>query len=178
MKDADLKIAALLKDATTRQRGFELLVARYKRPLYARVRSMVVSHEDADDALQNAFVNAWRHLDDFKGESELFTWLYRIATNEALMLIRKRKSNPLNDSARHLHVVSEVETDAPAPEVIVDKLRKAVEALPDKQRQIFEMRYFGDMTYAEMADLTHTSVGALKAGYFHAVKKIERILTQ
>lgn len=178
MEDADLKIAALLKDATTRQRGFELLVARYKRPLYARVRSIVVSHADADDALQNAFINAWNHMDDFKGESALYTWLYRIATNEALMLIRKRKSRPVTDEDNHLHMVSEAETDAPAPEVIAKKLHEALKALPDKQRQVFEMRYFGDMTYTEIADLTQTSVGALKAGYFHAVKKIEKILTR
>jgi len=174
LKDADTHIAALLSRIETREKGFELLVERYKRPLYARIRSMVHSHDDADDALQNTFLKIWSNVDSFRGTSTLFTWVYRIATNEALMILRRAKRHP--DADLHDPPVDKGIADGPTADEISEKLRRAVENLPEKQRLIFEMRYFAEMPYAEIAALTHTTPGALKASYHHAVKKIEHEL--
>lgn len=161
-----------------RDRGFRLLVEKYSSRLYWHIRRLVILHEDADDALQNTFVNAWRNLGEFRNESSLFTWLYTIATNEALALINKRKRNSalsLDDLDSHFAGSLEGSSwfDGDAAQV---KLQNAILKLPEKQRIVFNMKYFDEMKYEDMSIVLNTSVGALKASYHHAVKKIEGLL--
>jgi RNA polymerase sigma-70 factor (ECF subfamily) len=148
--------------------------------LYWHIRRLVIIHEDADDALQNTFINAWKSIGDFRNESSIFTWLYTIATNEALSLINKRKKNSsisLDDLDSHFTGALEGSTwfDGDAAEV---KLQNAILLLPEKQRIVFNLRYYDDITYEEMSKILNTSVGALKASYHHAVKKIEVFITK
>jgi RNA polymerase sigma factor (sigma-70 family) len=169
-------IARILK--ADLNKGFRLVVEKYSQRLYWHIRRLVILHEDADDALQNTFVNAWKSMGDFRNESSLYTWLYTIATNEALTLIKKRKKNSalsLDDLENHFAESQEGSTwfDGDAAQV---KLQNAIMKLPDKQRIVFNLKYFDDMTYEEMSKITTTSEGALKASYHHAVKKIEKIL--
>jgi len=153
-------------------------VEKYSVRLYWHIRRLVIIHEDADDALQNTFVNAWKSIADFRNESSLFTWLYTIATNEALSLINKRKKTSaisLDDLDSHFAGTIEGSTwfDGDAAEV---KLQNAILQLPDKQRIVFNLKYYDDITYEEMSKILNTSVGALKASYHHAVKKIEILI--
>jgi RNA polymerase sigma factor (sigma-70 family) len=164
---------------TDREKGFRLLVEKYSSRLYWHIRRLVILHEDADDALQNTFINAWKSLGDFRNESSLYTWLYTIATNEALALINKRKKNaaiPLEDLeslfANSLEGSTWFDGDAAQ-----NKLQNAILRLPEKQRIVFNLRYYDEMPYEEMSKVLSTSVGALKASYHHAVKKIEIILS-
>lgn len=159
-------------------KGFRLLVEKYSVRLYWHIRRLVILHEDADDALQNTFINAWKSIGDFRNESSLYTWLYTIATNEALSLINKRKKNTsisLDDLESHFASSIEGSTwfDGDDAEVI---LQNAILKLPEKQRIVFNLKYFDDMTYEEMSKVLNTSVGALKASYHHAVKKIGIII--
>lgn len=161
------------------QRGFRLLVGKYSSRLYWHIRRLVILHEDADDALQNTFINAWRNIGDFRNESSLYTWLYTIATNEALTLINKRKKNQavaLDDLEDYFASSPEGSTwfDGDAAEV---KLQNAILRLPEKQRIVFNLRYYDELTYEEMSKILNTSAGALKASYHHAVKKIENFIT-
>jgi RNA polymerase sigma-70 factor (ECF subfamily) len=173
----DDNISELLK--IDRDRGFRLLVEKYSVRLYWHIRRLVIIHEDADDALQNTFINAWKSIGDFRNESSLFTWLYTIATNEALSLINKRKKNgaiSLDDLDSHFTGALEGSTwfDGDAAEI---KLQNAILQLPEKQRIVFNLKYYDDITYEEMSKILDTSVGALKASYHHAVKKIEILIT-
>jgi RNA polymerase sigma-70 factor, ECF subfamily len=161
-----------------RNKGFRLLVEKYSVRLYWHIRRLVILHEDADDALQNTFINAWKSIGVFRNESSLYTWLYTIATNEALSLINKRKKNTaisLDDLESHFAISIEGSTwfDGDAAEI---RLQNAILKLPEKQRIVFNLKYFDDMTYEEMSKILNTSVGALKASYHHAVKKIEIII--
>jgi RNA polymerase sigma-70 factor (ECF subfamily) len=175
MKSEEREILKGLKDAHTKEAAFVQCMKLYKRPLYAHVRSMTGNHPDADDALQNTFVKIWKHIDGFKGDSALYTWMYRIATNEAITIInRRQKMHAVDVEESHLEGG---QTDGPDGEEIKEKLSEALEQLPEKQRKVFEMKYFSEMKYEEMSKLTDTSVGALKASYFHAVRKIEAFLT-
>ena len=172
----DDNISEILK--TDLNKGFRLIVEKYSSKLYWHIRRLVILHEDADDALQNTFINAWKSMGDFRNESSLYTWLYTIATNEALTLINKRKKNSavsLDDLENHFAESQEGSTwfDGDAAQV---KLQNAILKLPDKQRIVFNFKYFDDMTYEEMSKVTKTSQGALKASYHLAVKKIEKIL--
>jgi len=155
-----------------------LLVETYSSKLYWHIRRLVILHEDADDALQNTFINAWRGLSEFRNESAIYTWLYTIATNEALTLINKRKKNSaisLDDLDSHFAGSLEGNTWFDGNEAEI-KLQNAILKLPEKQRIVFNMKYFDDITYEEMSTILNTSVGALKASYHHAVKKIEEML--
>jgi RNA polymerase sigma-70 factor (ECF subfamily) len=161
-----------------RDKGFRLLVDKYSVRLYWHIRRLVILHEDADDALQNTFINVWKSVGDFRNESSLYTWLYTIATNEALSLINKRKRNAtksLDDLEGNFAVSAEGSTwfDGDAAEI---KLQNAILKLPEKQRLVFNLKYYDDLTYEEMSKVLNTSVGALKASYHHAVKKIEIII--
>ena len=169
--------AALATDA---EKGFRMIIDTYGSKLYWHIRRLVITHEDADDALQNTFINAWRKIDSFRFESSLLTWLWSIATNEALTIIRKREkqsSTSLDDVEAILADSEEGSTwfDGDAAEV---KLQNAILRLPEKQRIVFNMKYFDEMPYEEMSRVTGTSVGALKASYHHAVKKIEQFLKE
>jgi RNA polymerase sigma-70 factor, ECF subfamily len=153
-------------------------VEKYSVRLYWHVRRLVILHEDADDALQNTFVNAWKSIGDFRNESSLYTWLYTIATNEALSLINKRKKNAeisIDDLESHFanSIEGSIWFDGDAAEV---KLQNAILQLPEKQRIVFNLKYYDDFTYQEMSKILNTSIGALKASYHHAVKKIEIII--
>jgi RNA polymerase sigma-70 factor (ECF subfamily) len=172
----DDNISELLK--ADRNKGFRLVVEKYSSRLYWHIRRLVVLHEDADDALQNTFINAWKSLADFRSESSLYTWLYTIATNEALALINKRKRNAavsLDDLESRLANSKEGSTWFDGDEAQV-KLQNAILRLPEKQGIVFNLKYFDNMTYEEMSKVLKTSEGALKASYHHAVKKIEKIL--
>ncbi len=176
MQDQDRKLIEQLLKPATKERAFANLVNQYQRPLYAHIRRMVGSHDDADDVLQNTFVKIWRNTENFKGDSALFTWIYRIATNEALGFIRSRNARPATEMREE--VQESASTDGPDGDEISRKLAAALETLPKKQRQVFDLKYFSELKYEEIAEITGTSVGALKASYFHAVKKIEAFLTR
>jgi len=172
----DSDIVTLLK--TDRERGFRLIVERYSRRLYWHVRRLVILHEDADDALQNTFMNAWKNLDRFRFESSLYTWLYSIATNEALAILNRKARNgmaSLDDLNSFFSSSIEGSTWFDGDEA-GRKLQNAILKLPEKQRVVFNLRYYEDMSYEEMSKVLNTSVGALKASYHHAVKKIEEYL--
>ncbi len=155
--------------------GFGLLVQKYRERLYYHVRRIVILHEDADDVLQNSFMKAWQNISEFRGDSSLFTWLFRISTNEAIYTFnkRKKKNSITTDSMEAIFSLSnegDVYFDGDDAE---RKLQDAILSLPEKQRLVFNMKYFDDMKYEEMSNILDTSVGALKASYHHAVKKIE-----
>lgn len=176
ISEQDKDIIQLLK--TDVHRGFRMIVERYSRRLYWHIRRLVILHEDADDALQNTFVNAWRNISDFRNESAMYTWLYSIATNEALTLIKRRKRNSavsLDDIRDLLANSAEGSTWFDGDEAQV-RLQNAILQLPEKQRIVFNFRYYDEMPYEEMSKVLKTSEGALKASYHHAVRKIERIL--
>jgi len=159
-------------------KGFSLLVEKYSSKLYWHIRRLVILHEDADDALQNTFINVWRNIGEFRNESALYTWLYAIATNEALSLINRRKRNAavsLDDLGSYFSGSMEGSTWFDGDEAQV-KLQNAILQLPDKQRIVFDLKYFEEMSYEDMSKVLKTSEGALKASYHHAVKKIEKIL--
>lgn len=165
----------LLQDPATRRKGFGRVVAQYSEPLYWQIRRMVYSHEDANDLLQNTFVKAWSNLAYFRGEAKLSTWLYRIALNECLAFLnRQRAASNLSIDELDQSLLNKLESDSYFDGDETQKmLQRAILHLPEKQRMIFNMKYFQDMKYEEISEILGTSVGALKASYHHAVKKIE-----
>lgn len=174
---SDENISDLLK--TDLNKGFRLIVEKYSQKLYWHIRRLVILHEDADDALQNTFINVWKSIGNFRSESSLYTWLYTIATNEALTLINKRKRNAsvsIDELESFFASSQEGSTWFDGDQALI-KLHNAILTLPEKQRIVFNLKYFDEMTYDEMSKILKTSEGALKASYHHAVKKIERILT-
>lgn len=176
MRDED--IVALMTDPARREEGFRLLIERYQERLYHHVRRLVWEHEDANDVLQNCFIKVFRKIDGFRGQSRLYTWLYRIATNEALSLLEKRKRQAvasLDDEEQSAAQLSaDVYFDGNEAQL---RLQTALSRLPPKQRLVFNLRYFDGMSYEEMSEILRTSVGALKASYHHAVRKIEQFIT-
>ena len=175
--DPDKDIVQLLKADVNK--GFRLVVEKYSTRLYWHIRRIVILHDDADDALQNTFINAWKNIGEFRNESALYTWLYAIATNEALSVINKRKRNAsisLDDLESCLANSLEGSTWFDGDEAQV-KLQNAIMKLPEKQRIVFNLRYFDEMTYEDMSKVLKTSEGALKASYHFAVQKIEDFLT-
>jgi RNA polymerase sigma factor (sigma-70 family) len=172
----DAILTLMLSDAS-RDEGFRIFVNKYKERLYFMIRRMVENHEDADDVIQNTFLKVVRHIHSFNGESNLFTWVYRIATNECLNFLDSRRKRGLSFS---LEAVAET-AESPLPpdgDSIVASLQHAVQSLPEKQKMIFNLRYYESLPYADIAVITGTSVGALKASYHHAVKKIEEQITR
>ncbi|WP_088322949.1 RNA polymerase sigma factor [Polaribacter tangerinus] len=174
MKDENILVAEL-KNATTKDKAFRALLSLYKKRLYWHIRKIVISHDDADDVLQNTFIKVYRNIDKFNQESKLFSWMYRIATNEAISFINKRaKKNNIEVSEIKNQLVNSLESDIYfTGDEIQQILQKAIATLPQKQQLVFNMKYFDELKYQEIADILETSVGALKASYFHAVKKIE-----
>lgn len=167
------QVVEQLRDSAQRQRAFTLLVEHFKEQLYWQIRRMVLSHDDADDVLQNTFIKAWTGLDGFRGDAKLSTWLFRIANNETLnFLERKRQALSLDDEAA-VGVAARLESDPYFDGDETERqLQEAIATLPDRQRQVFNLKYFEEMKYEDMSDMLDTSVGALKASYHHAVKKI------
>lgn len=165
-----LTILSQLRNPTTMRKAFGWVVRQYSEPMYWKIRRIVISHDDANDVLQNALLKAWNNIDTFKGESKLSTWLYRIAINESLDFVRHRKALTLVDGDAELaSLQSDKYFDGNDAERL---LQEAVATLPDVQRTVFTMRYFEDMKYSDISDILDTSEGALKASYHIAVKKI------
>lgn len=173
MKWNEQQVVEQLRDPVRREAAFTMMVEHFKEQLYWQIRRMVVSHDDADDVLQNTFIKAWTGIDNFRGEARLSTWLFRIANNETLNFIeRRRQSMSLDDDAA-VGVAARLESDPYFDgDETARQLQDAIQRLPAKQRQVFLMKYFDDMKYEDMSSLLGTSVGALKASYHHAVKKI------
>ncbi len=169
-----------LNNPNKRATAFSILVRTYQERLYWHIRKMVLSHEDSNDVLQNTFMKAWKGLDGFRGESQLSTWLYRIATNETLTFLankRLRNTNSLDDVEESLILNLRADSYFNGTEIQL-RLQEAILTLPEKQRLVFNMKYFDDITYEEMENILGTSVGALKASYHHAVKKIEKFFEE
>lgn len=165
---------------TNRNDAFNQIVRKYQERLYWHIRKMVISHEDADDVLQNTFIKAYQGLEKFREDASLFTWLYRIATNESLTFLKKERNRffqPLSDYQQKLERTLESEPYFDGDEMQL-KLQKAIIRLPEKQRLVFNMKYFDEMKYEDMSAILGTSVGALKASFHHALKKIEQYLTE
>lgn len=171
----DKELLSFFRDKDRRHYAFNLIVRKYSERLYWHIRKLVISHDDSDDVLQNTFLKVWNGLEDFREASQLYTWLYRIATNEALTHLNQKKRRfliPLEDVERQLANTLESDEYFSGDELQL-KLQKAVLTLPEKQRVVFNLKYFEEMPYEEMSNILGTSVGALKASYHHAVKKIE-----
>lgn len=167
-----------VRSAETRHYGFNLLLKEYQERVYWHVRKMVIDHDDANDLTQDIFVKVWKNLESFREDSKLFTWIYRIATNETLNFLAKKKRKylvPIHDVAGELAGKLDSGDHLSGDEIEL-KLQKAILILPDKQRLVFNMKYFEEMKFSEISEATGTSEGALKASYHHAVKKIEEYL--
>ncbi len=174
----DKELLMQFKNAATKERAFTAIIKKYQEKLYWHIRRMVVQHEDANDVLQNMFIKVWKGLDNFREDSQLFTWLYRIATNESLTYLeqqKRRSSVSLSDVENGLSEKLRSERDFDSNK-IEWKLQLAMQQLPDKQRAVFNLRYHDEMPYEEMSRVLETCEGALKASYHHAVKKIEHFL--
>lgn len=161
-----------LNDPSTKEAAFTRLVREYQEPLYWQIRRMVISHDDTDDILQNTFVKAWNAIDSFRGESRLQTWLFRIAINESLNFLTKKKQTLSLDQTEG-SVADLLASDSYFDGDEVQKqFQTAINSLPEKQRLVFNLKYFDEMKYEDMSSLLGTSIGALKASYHHAVRKI------
>ena len=177
---SDKELLGLFRISGSRDHAFNLIVEKYKERLYWHIRKLVIDHHDTDDVLQNAFIKVWTGLDNFREDSGLFTWLYRIATNEALTFLNTKKRRfllPLVDVEKQLANSLKNDPYFNGDELQL-KLQKAILTLPEKQRLVFNMKYFDEMKYEDMADILGTSVGALKASFHHAVKKVEKYLIE
>lgn len=169
-----------LQAPATQASAFQLLVDTYKEKLYWHIRRIVLDHDDTDDVLQNTFIKIFRNIDGFKGESKLYSWMYRIATNEALTFIKeKTKKLGFSDSEVQEKMINKLESDVYFEgDFIQLQLQKAIATLPEKQKLVFNMRYFEALKYEEMSEILETSVGALKTSYHLAMKKIESFLKE
>lgn len=172
---SDTELLVQFRNPITKEKAFTSIIKKYQEKLYWHVRRMVIDHEDANDVLQNVFLRVWNGLENFREDSQLYTWLYRIATNECLTYIeqqKKRSAVPLDESEGGLSnkIKADSHFDAKRLEW---KLQLAIQQLPEKQRIVFNLRYYDEMPYEEMSRVLETSEGALKASYHHAVKKIE-----
>lgn len=174
----DEEILSKFRDEKTRNEAFNMLLKKYQQKIYWHVRRMVIDHDDADDLVQDVFIKVWKNLPGFRNDAQLYTWMYRIATNECITFLNKKKQK---------NNVSLDDVDFELADTLADstyfngeqaqmKLQQAILTLPDKQRLVFNMKYFDDMKYEEMSDVLGTSVGALKASFHLAVKKIEAYL--
>lgn len=168
-----------LLDSKTQNVAFQKLLSTYQKPLYNHIRNIVLNHDDTDDVLQNTFVKIFQNLKNFKGESKLFSWMYRIATNEAISFLNQKAKK----SGISSQIIQDKALDNLRADVYFDgneiqiKLQQAIATLPEKQQLVFKMKYFEELKYEEISKILGTSVGALKASYHHAVKKIESFLT-
>ncbi|WP_158973489.1 RNA polymerase sigma factor [Cellulophaga sp. L1A9] len=169
-----------LQTEATQKRAFELLVNTYKEKLYWHIRRIVLNHDDTDDVLQNTFIKVFKNIKGFKGESKLYSWMYRIATNEALSFLNS-KSKKLNIGSSEIQekMIANLESDVYFEGDYIElALQKAIATLPEKQKLVFNMKYYQEMKYEEMSEILETSVGALKASYHLASKKIEAFLKE
>ncbi len=171
----ETEILALVRDEKSLEKGFRLLMVTYQERIYWHIRKFVFDHDDANDIMQNTFIKVYRGIGNFKGDSRLYTWLYRIASNESITFLNSRKKRAISSIDDQEHdLANQLKADAffDGDEAQL-LLQKALSELPNKQRLVFNMKYYDDMSYQEMSDILETSVGALKASYHHAVKKIQ-----
>lgn len=174
----DQDLLALFKDPTTKEQAFTGIIKKYQEKLYWHIRRIVITHEDADDVLQNMFIKIWKGLENFREDSQLYTWLYRIATNESLTFLnREKKRNLVSLSDDENGLSNKLKSDSHFDANKLEwKLQLAIQSLPEKQRLVFNLRYYQEMPYEEMSHVLETSEGALKASYHHAAKKIENFI--
>ncbi len=175
---ADAALLKQFRNPDTRNLAFHQLVTKYQKRIYWQVRRIVIDHEDANDVVQNVFIKVWKNLDNFKESSRLYTWLYRIAVNESLTFLKQKKLNMFVSFEKVEFALSRKLRDSSyfKGDEVEKKLQDAILRLPEKQRIVFNLKYFEEMKYEEMAEALDTSVGALKASFHHAVKKIEEFL--
>lgn len=175
------KLVADLQNEATAREAFNTLMRTYGEQVYWQIRKMVVNHEDANDLLQNAFIKAWKNIGNFRGEAKLSTWLYKIAVNESINFIHKERNRQHTsaDADNDTFLLENIQADPYFDgDALHLELQKAIAALPEKQRLVFNMRYFDEMKYDEISEILGTSVGALKASYHHAAKKIAAALSE
>jgi len=172
---SDEQILQLAGNKDSLEQGFRLLLQKYQERLYWQVRRLVIEHDDANDVVQNCLIKVYRSLHNFRGQSALYTWLYRIATNEAISYLKKQQRHAANSiDDEELMLANQLQADPHFDgNAVQAQLQQALRALPEKQRVVFNLRYFEEMSYKEMSEVLDTSVGALKASYHHAVKKVE-----
>lgn len=178
MENSENLLINRLQDKASAQAAFKELVSLYKERLYWHIRNMVKDHDDTHDVVQNTFLKIYKNIHQFKGESQLYSWMYRIATNEAITFLNKKaKRLQINSQDLQDHLIASLESDVYFEgDQIQLKLQKAIASLPPKQQQVFNMKYFEELKYREMAEILETSEGALKSSYHIAVKKIEEYL--
>lgn len=177
-EDTEHKILSLLSTSDAYERGFSLLVKTYQERLYWHIRGMVGQHDDADEVMQKTFIKVFKGIQGFQRNSKLYTWLYRIATNESLSFLAKKQKNQLEsiDDKENTKVQS-ISADAYVDNSLAEKLlAEAITLLPDKQKQVFLLRYYDELSYQDISEICGTSVGALKASYHHAAQKIENYI--
>jgi RNA polymerase sigma-70 factor (ECF subfamily) len=174
----DKTLLAIYREPATREKGFTYIIQKYQERLYWHIRRLVLDHDDANDVLQNVFVKVWKNLEGFREDAQLYTWLYKIATNECLTFLEKqKKNNSVSLSDVETGLSNTLKADAQFdPNKLEWKLQRAILGLPEKQRIVFNLRYYDEMPYEEMSRVLDTSEGALKASYHHAVKKIEEFI--
>jgi RNA polymerase sigma-70 factor (ECF subfamily) len=170
-------ILALLREPVTKEKGFRVMMDTYKERIYWHIRRLVVTHEDAEDILQETFINAYRFIGSFNGQSKIYTWLFRIATNECIRLLRNRKKMKQNiEELTDKHIFKLGETDMESGDEILVKFQNAILRLPEKQRLVFTLRYYDDLPYEEICYILKTSVNALKTNYHYAHEKIKQYM--
>ena len=174
----DNELVFQFKNGENKEVPFRQIVVRYQERLYWLIRRMVVQHEDANDVLQNVFIKVWKGLDNFREESQLYTWLYKIASNESLTFLEKeKKKRSVSLDAVDYHLTESLQADKQFDARKMEwKLQLAIQQLPEKQKLVFQLRYYDELPYEQMSKMLETSVGALKASYHHAVKKVEDFL--
>ncbi len=170
----DILLMQEFRIPATREKAFTSIIKKYQEKLYWHIRRMVIHHEDANDVLQNVFIKVWNGLDNFREDSQLYTWLYRIATNESLTYLEQQKKKSSVSIEKAGSIASQLKADKDFDANKIEwKLQLAIQELPEKQRLVFNLRYYDEMPYDEMSKILDTSEGALKASYHHAVKKVE-----
>ncbi len=175
---SDKEIMRCIKDPDLCEKGFNLLVSKYHQQIYWHIRRIVFDHEDANDITQNVFIKIWKNIHSFRNESKLYTWIYRISSNEAITFIKqnnKHKNASIHDFEEILS--GNADDNFFSGDEIQQKLQKAIQTLPKKQRLVFLMKYYQELPYQEISKILQTSIGSLKASYHHAVKKIEKYLS-
>lgn len=177
---SDQELLGLFREDASKERAFELIIKKYEQKIYWLIRRQIENHNDADDVMQETFIKIWKGLTNFREDSQLYTWMFRIASNECINFHRKNKQNlhtPIED-ANEQDFVNKVGDNPMDGNKIQQKLQLALDTLPEKQKMVFHLKYYQEMKYEEMSELLGTSVGALKASFHIAVKKIENYLTQ
>lgn len=175
----DKELLEMFREEQQSNYAFNLIVRKYQSRLYHHIRRIVIDHDDANDIIQNTFIKAWKGLSKFREDAQLYTWLYRIATNESITFLNQQKKRNvvsienLGDSLQ----VNQSHGIGMNPDKMQEKLKQAIEALPEQQKLVFSLRYFDEMKYEDMSEVLNVSVGALKASYHHAVKKVEKFIT-